>query len=89
MANLERPYIGYTDEQIDKMLREFAANDPRRGSVVYEREQRELAAAIHRTSRPHLVVWATFVVTVLTLLVCIIGYWPQVVQFVRVCRFWR
>src|SRR3989442_8452985 len=40
-------------------------------------------------SKPHRLIWWTFWVASLTLIVCVIGYWDQIVRLLRALRLWQ
>ena len=46
-------------------------------------EQQRLKDSVDRLAKPHRLLWWTFVVTSLTLIVCVIGYWDQIVRLIR------
>jgi hypothetical protein len=60
-------------------------------SVALDREslktlaegQKRLKESVDRLSKPHCLIWWTFLVALLTLIVCVIGYWDQIVRLIR------
>ena len=49
--------------------------------------QKELRHSVDRLARPHWIQWAILTGTLLTLLVCVIGYLDQIVRLIRAFRF--
>ena len=45
--------------------------------------QRQLKDSVDRLLKPNRLLWWTFWVAVLTLVVCVIGYWDQIIRAIR------
>ena len=52
-------------------------------------EQVRLKASVDRLLKPHPLVWWTFTVALLTLIVCVIGYWDQIARLFLALKFWK
>ena len=54
--------------------------------VVVAEEHMEASA---RMAKPHCLLWWTFAVAFLTFVVCVIGYWDQIVRLLQALRLWH
>ena len=83
----DRPYASLSPQELHARFRKTKRGSVERSWAVAEIEYRNVQVSIHRAAKPHWVAWATFVVAVLTFLVCMIGYWDQIVRLFRALRF--
>jgi hypothetical protein len=51
--------------------------------------QAEVKRSVDRLAKPHHLLWWTFAVAFLTFVVCVIGYWDQIVRLLRALRLWH
>ena len=49
--------------------------------------QKELSRSVDRLARPRWIQWAILAATCLTLVVCVIGHWDQIVRLLQFFRF--
>ena len=71
--------------------RELLAEQERLRSAVdsLTTGQAEVKQSVDRLAKPHHLLWWTFVVAFLTLVVCVIGYWDQIIRLLRALRLWH
>lgn len=81
MADVNRTDIArMTDDELDKFIESgTSVRHAEWGFAVEERQRRQLA----RLAKLHPIIWWTFVVATLSLFVCVIGYWDQIVRLFR------
>jgi hypothetical protein len=82
----------HSDEELEHQILHAGWNSPHYTALIQERQRRHwerLQSEITALKKPHPAVWWTLVVAVLTLIVCLIGYWDQIIRFLRAMRFWR
>ena len=72
-------------EKLEAELTKTDWGSPHFMALTQERQRRQLESL----QKPHWIVRWTLVVAVLTLVVCVIGYWDQIVRFVRALQFWH
>jgi hypothetical protein len=78
-----------TEEELLHQMRCFSPGSAPYDDAVAELQRRELkqiGSEVARLKRPHPVVWWTFIVATLTLIVCAIGYWDQIVRLFRALK---
>ena len=70
-------------EQLEAELAKTDWGSPHFIALTQERQRRQLESL----KKPHWIVRWTLVISALTLVVCVIGYWDQIVRFVRALQF--
>jgi hypothetical protein len=51
--------------------------------------QVDVKRSVDQLSHPHRLLWWTFAVALLTLVVCVIGYWDQILRLLRGLQLWH
>lgn len=91
IAERERRHSLRTLQQSAQGHEELIAEQQRLRSAVdlLISGQSDMKQSLERLSEPHGLLWWTFAVALLTLIVCVIGYWDQIVRLLRALRLWH
>jgi hypothetical protein len=77
-----------TDGQLEELRQQ--GNWRESHFVEYQtRQLQNLKESVDRLAKPHRLLWWTFGVAGLTLIVCVIGYLDQIARLFRALRFWH
>lgn len=82
----------HSDEELERRILHAGWGGPHYTALIQERQRRQLQklqSEMGSLKKPHPVMWWTLAVAVLTLIVCVIGYWDQIKRLFQALRFWR